>query len=285
MWKQQVVTGMYPDDIKIIDTRYKVPMVMVHDSWYTKPVSQQIDIVSFCGNEIPLLTPNVIAIHLSISEKAKNEAKILFENINTNIKKRKKDAKDPEQRNDVLRERSKLVCDYLEKIQTAIIFAVSAIETFSNMSIPDEYTYTIKSPQKTELYNKQQIERNITLKEKISKILMEVYSSKTLSEQTFWNDLTELIKIRDNIVHQKNIDDTFYNEILYEKRIFQRIDASILMINFFQDSVLGQKEHKRSYDFFPIVENRPIMLSFIDGRNIEPDIGQYPYEKSSKKKI
>ena len=79
MWKQQVITGMYPDDLKILDKRYKVPMVMIHDSWDTKPVSQQVDIVSFDGKEIPLLTPNVIAIHLSISEKAKNEAKILFE--------------------------------------------------------------------------------------------------------------------------------------------------------------------------------------------------------------
>ena len=285
MWKQQIVTGMYPDDLKIIDQRYKVPMVMIHDKWDIKPVSQQIDIVSFDGKEIPLLTPNVIAIHLSISKKAQDEAKILFESININIKNRKKDAQNPEKRNDVLRERSKLVCDYLEKIQTAIIFAVSVIETFSNMSIPDDYTYTITGNKNTEIYNKQQIERFITLKDKISKILVEIYSSKSLSEQSFWNDLIELIKIRDNIVHQKNIDDTFYNEILYEKRIFQRVDSSILMINFFQDSVLGQKEHKRSYDFFPIVENRPIMLSFIDGRNIEPDIGQYPYEKSSKKKI
>lgn len=285
MWKQQVITGMYPDGLKIIDQRYKVPMVMIHDSWDTKPVSQQIDIVSFGGKEIPLLTPNVIAIHLSISEKAKNEAKILFESINTNIKERKKDAKDLEKRNEVLRERSKMMCDYLEKIQTSIIFAVSAIETFSNMSIPDEYVYKLKSPQKTELYNKQQIERNITLKDKISKILVEVYSSKILAEQTFWNDLTKLIKIRDNIVHQKNIDDTFYNEILYENRIFERIDSSILMINFFQDAVLAQKEHNRSYDFFPIIEDRPMMIHFADGRNVEHDIGQYPYEKSSKKEI
>lgn len=285
MWKQQIVTGMYPDDLKIIDQRYKVPMVMIHDKWDIKPVSQQIDIVSFDGKEIPLLTPNVIAIHLSISKKAQDEAKILFESININIKNRKKDAQDPEKRNDVLRERSKLVCDYLEKIQTAIIFAVSAIETFSNMSIPDDYTYTITGNKNTEIYNKQQIERFITLKDKISKILVEIYSSKSLSEQSFWNDLIELIKIRDNIVHQKNIDDTFYNEILYEKRIFQRVDSSILMINFFQDSLLAKKEHNRSYDFFPIVENRPIMIHFIDGRNVEPDIGQYPYEKSSKKKI
>lgn len=285
MWKQQIVTGMYPDDLKIIDQRYKVPMVMIHDKWDIKPVSQQIDIVSFDGKKIPLLTPNVIAIHLSISKKAQDEAKILFESININIKNRKKDAQDPEKRNDVLRERSKLVCDYLEKIQTAIIFAVSAIETFSNMSIPDDYTYTITGNKNTEIYNKQQIERFITLKDKISKILVEIYSSKSLSEQSFWNDLIELIKIRDNIVHQKNIDDTFYNEILYEKRIFQRVDSSILMINFFQDSLLAKKEHNRSYDFFPIVENRPIMIHFIDGRNVEPDIGQYPYEKSSKKKI
>ena len=111
MWKQQVVIGTFPENLKIIDQRYKVPMVLTHDGWDPKPVSQEIDIVSFDGKEIPLLTPNVIAIHLSISEKAKNEAKVLFENINTNIKERKKDAQDIEKRNDVLRERSKLVSD------------------------------------------------------------------------------------------------------------------------------------------------------------------------------
>lgn len=284
MWKQQVVTGMYPD-VKIIDKRYKVPMVMLHDRWDTKPLSQEIDIVSFEGSEIPLLTPNVIAIHLSISEHAKIEALTLFDKIKKNIKEKKEDSKHPEKRNDVLRERSKLVCDYLEKIQTSIIFSVTAIETFANMSIPDDYIYKVESNKKTELYNKQQIERNITLKDKISKILVDIYDANPLSEQSFWNDLIELIKIRDNIVHQKNIDDTFYNEILYEKRIFQRVESSTLIINFFQDSVISQKESQRNLDFWPIIEHRPIMLHFIDGRNVEPDIGQHPSKKSSKKKI
>lgn len=285
MWKQQVVTGTFPENIKIIDKRYKVPMVMLHDKWDTKPISQEIDIVSFDGNEIPLLTPNVIAIHLSISQNAKEDAIVLFEEIKLNIKEKKEDSKHKEKRNNVLKERSKLVCDYLEKIQTSIIFATSAIETFSNMSIPNNYEYIIKSNKKTEIYNKQQIERNISLKEKISKILIDIYSTKYLSEQLFWNDLIELIKIRDNIVHQKNIDDTFYNEILYEKRIFKRIESSILMINFFQDNILAQKEHKQNLDFWPIIEKRPIMFHFIDGDLVEPDIGQYPYKKSSKKKI
>ena len=153
------------------------------------------------------------------------------------------------------------------------------------MSIPSDYIYKIESSKKSELYNKQQIERNITLKDKISKILADVYNTKSLPEQSFWNDLVELIKIRDNIVHQKNIDDTFYNEILYEKRIFQRIESSTLLINFFQDNVISQKENQMNLDFWPIIEDRPIMFHLIDGKNVEPEVGQYPHKKSSKKKI
>lgn len=51
---------------------------------------------------------------------------------------------------------SSTVCDYIEHIQSAIVFAYTALETFANLSIPESYLYHVESKSKgiKEIYDK-----------------------------------------------------------------------------------------------------------------------------------
>lgn len=283
MWKQKLTTGFFPDELKIHDSRFKTPRVAIDERWDTYPTFQDIDVISFDNNEIPLITPNIISIHLSISDKSLNNAIELFNKIKLHIKQYKKEEKLPGKRSEIMLLRSKLICDYLEEIQTSIIFSISAIETFTNMSIPNDFIYTKNEAKHTLSYNKQQIEKNIPLKEKISKILQNIYKCNGLEEEKYWSDFCSLIKIRDSLIHQKTIDDTFYNENFYTKNIFDKVNTIKSLIIFFQKH-LDQKNNLRNLDFWPLLKGENIIFNFIEvNDNLEPDIGQHPVIKASKK--
>lgn len=89
--------------------------------------------------------------------------------------------------------------DALEKIIQSYIFAYSALEHFANMSLPDNYTYSKKKKN----YNRQQVERLITLDEKLSTILPAIYK---IEEYELSKEYINLKKIRDNIIHFKSQD-------------------------------------------------------------------------------
>ncbi|MEA2029729.1 MAG: hypothetical protein U9N49_12245 [Campylobacterota bacterium] len=283
MWKQKLTTGFFPDELKILDSRFKTPVVAIDERWDKHPTLQDIDVIAFDNNEIPLITPNIIAIHLSISDKSLNNAIELFDKIKLHIKQYKKEEKLPEKRTEIMLLRSKLICEYLEEIQTSIIFSISAIETFTNMSIPNDFIYTKNEAKHTLSYNKQQIEKNIPLKEKISKILQNIYNCTGLEEEKFWSNFCSLIKIRDSLIHQKTIDDTFYNENFYTKKIFDKINTIKLLIGFFQKN-LDQNNNLKNVDFWPLLKGENIIFNFVEANNnLEPDIGQRPVAKTSKK--
>ena len=77
-----------------------------------------------------------------------------------------------------------LIYDYLEEIQTSIVFSYKSLESFCNESIPDEYVYK-KTNNKgiVEHYSKEQIERWIPTSEKLSDILPEIFKCDFLQQK------------------------------------------------------------------------------------------------------
>ena len=55
---------------------------------------------------------------------------------------------------------TKIIYNYIEEIQTAIVFGYTALEAFSNLSIPEKYVYTAKPNSKgiVEAFDKMAIE-------------------------------------------------------------------------------------------------------------------------------
>jgi hypothetical protein len=117
---------------------------------------QEIDRVSLNNKKsISYFVPNNIALLLSNSKKALQRAESIY------MDSIKNHSENNEPKCDELWQNCTLVSDYIELIQTAIVFGYTALESFANISIPEDYTYKPK-PRKEgiqEHYGKEGIER------------------------------------------------------------------------------------------------------------------------------
>lgn len=138
------------------------------------------------------------------------------------------------------------VYQFFGNASSCIISLFTAMESFSNSIIPDNGVYIKKTTQKTETYDKKQIERFIGFDDKIKKVLPYFNNSKSFyAKQTPVNQhLTNLKKLRDEIVHTKsdiNEDSqmSLMNELLKFK-YDETIDALMKFMNFYKPDYIIQ---------------------------------------------
>jgi hypothetical protein len=83
----------------------------------------------------------------------------------------------------------------------------TSMESFINHIIPDDKTYEKILKNKTEIYNKQQIQRDLNFDEKLRKVLPYFFQKDYFIKQTTNTQLIfNLKELRDEIVHPKNRD-------------------------------------------------------------------------------
>ena len=162
-----------------------------------------------------------------------------------------------------LNEISSKVCDYIEQLQTAIVFGYTALETFANLSIPDDYTYeTTKNPKGIiETYDKTAIERWLSLKTKLQYILKEIYETKNPEHQKWWGHFSNLEKHRNDIIHQKSIDSTSFYKEYFKKNIFQVCESPLSVIKFFYEA---HAENNRTNPIWPWLVNDKNYFPILD---------------------
>jgi hypothetical protein len=95
---------------------------------------------------------------------------------------------------------------YLENIMASVVFAYTALESFANDEIPDDYTYSVAKTKSTEVYNKSQIERFLTLEVKLGEILPAVCGVPSPKGIKVWQDYIALESLRHSIIHMKKFD-------------------------------------------------------------------------------
>lgn len=236
--KEGLVVGLFPNQYKIADYRLNKPVCLQEIEKGTVKGSmllQDIDSVIVEKRKATYFCPNNIAILLSISSKSIESAKKLynsyFKDSSNNIELEKADGDRKAFVNDV----SKTVCDYIEHVQSALVFGYTALETFANLSIPDDYKYEQKNTSKgiTETYDKQAIERWINLKVKFQYILRGIYQTKKLESQKWWGHFSNLEKYRNDIIHQKSIDSTSFYKDYFKTNIFSICESPLTIIKFF----------------------------------------------------
>jgi len=99
---------------------------------------------------------------------------------------------------EVTEEVSNELYHYFGAASSCIIGMFNALEAFVNSIIPDNAVFQKKLKQKTELYNKEQMQRNIGIMEKIKDLLPQIlYDKFDLSSSL----ITDLKNLRDEIVH------------------------------------------------------------------------------------
>jgi len=120
------------------------------------------------------------------------------------------------------------IIHFYESLFGSIVFAYSALESFANHNIPDDYIYeTVDREGNQKEIDKTEIERTISLAEKILNILPEIFGVKFTKQKPAWHDFRKLERIRHRIIHIKTRDtksslkdvDTIWNDLFKDQLI------------------------------------------------------------------
>ena len=273
--KEGLVVGLFPNQYKVADPRLNKPVChqQIKDGEIAgSMLLQDLDTATIDRvKEITYFCPNNIAMLLSVNSKSLEQAKTLYSDFFQNpsiefeLKKIKSDKKA------FLNGISSRVCDYIECIQTAIVFGYTALETFANLSIPDEYTYETRNGAKgiKEIYNKKAIERWLNLKVKFQYILKGIYETKKPESQKWWGYFSNLERYRNDIIHQKTINNTSLYKAYFKKAIFPVCESPVSIIRFFYEA---HAENNKTNPIWPWLVNEknyfPINTQY-DSSNFE----------------
>lgn len=98
--------------------------------------------------------------------------------------------------------------DYIERVMESVVMAFMALEAFANEAIPDDYDYHVnkRSAVIIEVMGKNDIERYLSLDEKLSRVLPQALGIKSPKGSRCWNGFSNLNRIRDRIIHMKKAD-------------------------------------------------------------------------------
>jgi hypothetical protein len=273
MNKNSLVYCINPSQYDIFDERINKPI------WYRKVedgketgsmVSQEMDEINFPKNPLEFFAPNNVGMLLSVSQRYKDLAfKMYNEEINPKTVNHSY-VETEEDKKKFLQRKSIMAADYIELIQIAIVFSYTAIESFSNLSIPSDYKYEVKNKSKgiTEIYDKVAIERWVSLGDKLSKILTSVYSTKKIETQKFWSSLKSLEKNRHKIIHQKSINRTEFYKEYFKGGIFKQIDSAQNVLQFFYDA---NSQENKTNPLWPwsIGKEKSFPIAEFESKNVE----------------
>lgn len=252
-----------PENYKIDDVRLNKPVIHKYfekNQLTSSMIVKEVDAVKINKKEITYFTPNNVAILLSISNKSCKEAKSLYHNYFKH---------DNKIFDDDVPERSIKLVDYIELIQSSIVFSYTALETFINLSIPDDYVFENQNNKGiVEHYNKEAIERWLDLKKKLN-ILKDVYQTKKLENQKWWTYFKLLEQYRNSIIHQKSIKSTGFYKEYFKDNIFNVCTITETILKFFYDAHESNNKTNPIWPWLINESNSFPVETFYDTNNLE----------------
>ena len=262
--KLALVVGTTPDRYRPVDNRLMKPACQQsYEGGVLKGsmLIQDIDKVSLNKkSNITYFVPNNIALLLSVSDKSLQEAKKIHTKYFSNSEIELDLEKMTGDRKEMMNNASSLICDYLESIQTSIVFGYTALEAFVNLSIPEGYEHTAEKNSKgiSEIYDKKAIERWLPLKTKVKSILSGIYNTKKIDSQKWWGHFLNLESYRNEIIHQKSISHTEFYKIYFKQSIFSVCRSPVELITFFHDSHADENRTNPLWPWLEGLETLPI---------------------------
>jgi len=240
------------------DFRISKPRVLMQRDNFNKHIIMDKNwVLEFDGLETMLITPNDVILYSSISNKNLERAKSFYDEF---IIPRHKEYGGSFPSLEI----QKSYYDYFELIIESIIFAYTAIESFANICIPENYNHITESNGIKTIYSKQAIERKFPLKEKLKKILAEILNTPDVSKEKWWNSFVKLEEIRNEIIHTKQSKSESRYSTLLCKDIFELIKSHKEVINFYgyyiaknKQDLLNEFPYEFGYDeFYPNLTNK-----------------------------
>ncbi|EMV9369368.1 hypothetical protein AADU81_003158 [Vibrio alginolyticus] len=264
--RSMVVVSTEVDKYKYRDIRALKPICVDckdHPQYPMSVAFQETDKVNLSkGKQLEYFVPNNIALLLSNSRKSLDKAEVMYkEQLLKHI------PSDEEKFVDQLWSNCSLVSDYIELMQTAIVFGYTALEAFANISIPENYTYISKPNSKgiKEQFSKEAVERWVRLQDKLNVILPDIYNTSVLNKQKFWPHFIALEECRNNIIHQKTIDRTSFLFEYFKPKIFEilRVPEKII-VHFYEANGAKNKQEASANLMWPWLKGNstfPVMTS------------------------
>lgn len=97
--------------------------------------------------------------------------------------------------------------DWFQLSVAEIIFSFTALEAFANESIPASFEYDwMTSKKEIKKLKGSEIERSISLDEKLKHVLPRAHAIKSPSGTKAWSQFRDLKRVRDRLIHLKSID-------------------------------------------------------------------------------
>lgn len=256
--KTGLVVGLFPEQYRVVDPRLNKPVChqQIEEGKITgSMLVQDLETASIDnGKEIIYFCPNNVAVLLSVSSKALGKAKELYDKFFHSPDMEFRIEKIEEDKKTFLNRVSTAVCDYVEHVQTSVVFAYTALETFANLSIPEGYLYQTENRSKgvKETYDKNAIERWLSLKVKVQYILSEIYETEKVERQKWWGHFSNLERYRNEIIHQKTINSTSFYKEYFKTTVFPACECPLPIIKFFYEA---HAENNRTNPIWPWLVN------------------------------
>lgn len=142
--------------------------------------------------------PNPVALYISLARKAGTKGKAA-------IKLLKHLEPSSGQFKRLKNEDEEIFFDGIEQLVACVIFSYSALEAFANISLPNEFSYQRPRGDKkcTEVFSRDQVERYLSLSEKLDKLLPQVFDIVSPKGTSSWQKFVDLQRLRDRFVHLK----------------------------------------------------------------------------------
>ncbi|GEO06137.1 hypothetical protein AAE02nite_38010 [Adhaeribacter aerolatus] len=230
--KKLLCIAVSTEGFNVFNKRLKRPIHFIERDGTGEGLFQEGDELKIGQKKIEYFSPNNIGILLSIATKSQLEARNLLHKI-----KRRQNLANPL---DNIKESSEDICNYIEQIQTSIVFTYTTIEAFVNLSIPDYYEcFEIKKESGVyyeRKYTRDAIERLIPLKTKIKEILPDIYDTSAIENEKFFTNFALLEELRNKIIHQKSIEHTDLYKEYFRESIFKICNVSNELISFFYEN-------------------------------------------------
>ncbi|MBL7910693.1 MAG: hypothetical protein JNJ41_06550 [Bacteroidia bacterium] len=121
--------------------------------------------------------------------------------------------------------------NYFSSTCGSVIFLFTSLESFMNSLIKDDYFYRKEQNNRTEIYNKKQIEQHISFDEKIKKVIPQLTGIDFLgSHPIVKQNIDNLKEFRDSIIHTKSNKDEFTYDHIVKKSFNFDYDKAIEMV-------------------------------------------------------
>lgn len=140
--------------------------------------------------------------------------------------------------------------DFFEEIIQAIIMSYTTIECMANSCIPFYHKHTVTEKGVTTIYNKQSIELQFKLREKLKTVIPPILNMHSPASEPWWQIFIQLETLRNEIIHSKESKAEGRYSMLVNDRIFEIASVHNLIVSHYAKSACEAKSEMMNE--FPI---------------------------------